>query len=185
MYQVRPRNFTVVARTSGDAQPVIAAIRRAINGLSSAVPVLEARTGEQLYAAQVARERFAGAVLTAFAALALTLTVIGVYGVIAYGVSRQRHQIGVRMALGATRGDVLRAVLADGVPFIGLGLAAGVIAAFGLTHLLSSLIYGVTATDPATFAAAAALVAAIALVGCLIPAARATRIDPLIALRAE
>ena len=110
---------------------------------------------------------------------------VGIYGVTAYTVSRQTRQVGIRMALGATRGDVLRLIVRSGVTFIVAGLALGAFAAFGLTRLLSSLIYGVSATDPTTFAAVTALLAAVAVLACMIPAVRATRIDPVVALRSE
>ncbi|MGH7555113.1 MAG: ABC transporter permease [Longimicrobiales bacterium] len=184
LFELRPRTFAIVARTSGNPQPVITAIRRTVNRLSSAIPIPDVRTGDQLYGAQVSRQRFAGALLATFTILALTLTIIGVYGVTAYGVSRQR-QVGIRVALGATRGDVLRVVLAGGLPFIATGLIIGVLAAFALTRLLSSLLYGITATDLATFGTATALLAVVAVLACVIPATRATRIDPMIALRAE
>jgi putative ABC transport system permease protein len=185
LFQVPLRAFAVLARTSGDPQPTVAAIRELVKELNASVPVFSVATGEELIAQQTTGFRFSSALLGAFALVALTLTMVGIYGVTAYTVSRQTRQVGIRMALGATRGDVLRLIVRGGATFILAGLALGTLAAFGLTRLLSSLIYGVSATDPTTFAAVTSLLAAVAMLACLIPAARATRIDPVVALRGE
>ena len=185
LYQIPSRAFAVMARTSGDPQPTVAAIRQIVTELNAAVPVFSVSTGEELAAQQTTDIRFSSALLGAFAFVALTLTMVGIYGVTAYTVSRQTRQVGIRMALGATRADVLGLILRGGATFIVAGLALGTFAAFGLTRLLSSLIYGVSATDPMTFAAVTTLLALVAVLACLIPAARATRIDPVVALRAE
>jgi putative ABC transport system permease protein len=185
LFQVPSRAFAVMARTSGDAQPAVEAIRQTVTQLNGAVPVFSVSTGEELVGQQTTGIRFSSALLGAFSLVALTLTMIGIYGVTAYTVSRQTRQVGIRMALGATRADVLRLIVRGGATFILAGLALGTLAAFGLTRLLASLIYGVTPTDPATFAAVTALLAAIAVLACVIPAAKATRIDPVAALRNE
>jgi putative ABC transport system permease protein len=185
IYQQPAQAFAVLARTSGDVAPVVAAIREAVHSLNAAVPIFEVTTGEELVARQTSRTRFSSVLLGGFALVALTLTMVGIYGVTAYAVSRQTRQVGIRMALGATRGDVLRLVLRGGLAFIIAGLALGTLAALALTRLLSSLIYGVSATDPATFAAVTGILGAVALAACFIPAARATRIDPVVALRSE
>jgi putative ABC transport system permease protein len=185
LFQLPSRAFAVMARTPGDAQPVVAAIREAVTELNPAVPVFSVATGEELVAEQTTGVRFSSALLGAFALVALTLTMVGIYGVTAYTVTRQTRQVGIRMALGATRGDVLRLIVRGGATFIVAGLALGTLAALGLTRLLSSLIYGVTPTDPVTFAWVTAILATVALAACLIPAARATRIDPVVALRSE
>jgi putative ABC transport system permease protein len=185
MFQIPSRAFAVMARTSGDPEPTVAAIRQIVTELNPAVPVFSVSTGEELVAQQTTGVRFSSALLGAFALVALTLTMVGIYGVTAYTVSRQTRQVGIRMALGATRADVLGLILRGGATFIVAGLALGTFAAYGLTRLLSSLIYGVTATDPTTFAAVTALLALVAMLACLIPAARATRIDPVVALRSE
>jgi putative ABC transport system permease protein len=182
----QPSNtFAVLARTAADAQPVAAAIRQTIAKLDPVVAVFQIETGDQLMGRQTSRVRFLGVLLAAFAFAALTLTMVGIYGVMAYTVSRQTRQVGIRMALGATRVNVLRLVLTGGLTFVAAGLALGTLAAVGLTRLLSSVIYGVSATDPTTFAAVVALLALVAIVACLIPAARAARIDPIVALRAD
>jgi predicted permease len=185
LYQIPSRAFAVMARTSGDPQPTVAAIRQVVTELNPSVPVFSVATGEELVAQQTTDARFSSALLGAFALVALTLTMVGIYGVTAYTVSRQTRQVGIRMALGATRADVLGLILRGGATFILAGLALGTIAAFALTRLLSSLIYGVSATDPTTFAAVTMLLAAVAMLACLVPAARATRIDPVVALRSE
>jgi putative ABC transport system permease protein len=183
LFQVPARAFAVVARTRGDAQPAVSAIRQAVAQLNASVPVFSVSTGEELIAQQTTGIRFSSALLGAFALVALALTIVGIYGVTAYTVSRQTRQVGIRMALGATRGDVLRLIVRGGATFIVAGLALGTAAAFGLTRLLSTLIYGITATDPLTFGAVIALLALIAVLACLIPAVRATRIEPVAALR--
>ena len=147
--------------------------------------MFQIETGDQLVGRQTSGVRFMGVLLGAFALVALLLTMVGIYGVMAYTVSRQTRQVGIRMALGATRANVLRLVLTGGLTFTAAGLALGTLAALGLTRLLSAVIYGVSATDPLTFGAVIALLALVATVACLIPAARATRIDPIVALRAE
>jgi putative ABC transport system permease protein len=185
MYQVPSRAFAVVARTAADPQPVVAAIRETIAKLDPAVPLFQVETGEQLVSQQTSGLRFGGVLLALFAFVALALTLVGIYGVTAYTVSRQTRQVGIRMALGATPGDVLRLVLSGGVFFIAAGLALGSLAALALTQLLRSLVYGVSVTDPVTFAAVILLLAFVAVVACLVPAVKATRIDPLVALRAE
>jgi putative ABC transport system permease protein len=124
-------------------------------------------------------------VLSTFAVVALLLVVVGVYGVTAYNVGRLNGEIGLRIALGATRGAIMRIVLGGELGFISQGLALGVLAGFGLTSTLSALIFGISATDPATFGMAVVLLGAVALIACIIPARRAMRVDPLVALRAE
>jgi predicted permease len=179
------RELFVVMRVNGATEPAISGLRQVVRELDPNAPVFAVQTGEALIAAQTSRTRFSSALLGAFAIVALALTIVGIYGVTAYTVSRQARQVGIRIALGATPGDVLRLVLAGGVQLIIAGLTGGILAALALTRLLGSLIYGVSTSDPFTFAAVTFGLAGVAIAACVIPAARATRIDPAAALRAE
>jgi ABC-type antimicrobial peptide transport system permease subunit len=136
-------------------------------------------------ARSIASQRFALALLGVFAGLALLLASIGIYGVLSYLVGQRTPEIGVRMALGAQRSDVLRMVLRDGVRMTLIGAAIGLAAALGLTHLMASMLFGVEPTDPVTFGGVAVLLCAIGLFACYIPARRAAKVDPMVALRYE
>jgi putative ABC transport system permease protein len=140
---------------------------------------------DELVSTSVAQPRLNLSLLVAFALLALILGAIGVYGVMAYAVTQRTQEFGIRMALGASSSDVLKQVFLEGGRLAVLGLALGLIAALGLTQLMSSLLFGVQPRDPATFIAAAAVLVLVALAACYIPARRATRVDPLVALRYE
>ena len=129
--------------------------------------------------------RFAMLLLASFAGLALLLATIGMYGVISYSVAQRTQEIGIRMALGAPRGNVFGMVLAQGARLAGLGIAIGLLAALAVTRLMTSFLYGVRPTDPLTFAAVSLLLAGVALLACYVPARRATRVDPMLALRYE
>ncbi len=139
----------------------------------------------EVIAGTLADRRFSMILLDAFAVVALLLASLGLYGVISYVVGQRTHELGIRMALGAQRKDVLRLVLAHGMKMALGGVALGLVAAFALTRLMTKLLYGVSATDPATFTGIALLLTAVALLACCIPAQRATRVDPLVALRYE
>jgi putative ABC transport system permease protein len=142
-------------------------------------------TMDDVVANSYAARRFAMMLFGVFAALALVLACIGIYGVIAYLVGQRTHEIGLRMALGANRGDVLRLVLGRGTAVASIGVALGVFAALGLTQFMAHELFGVSAHDPATFAGVAAMLLTVAIVACYIPARRATSVDPMIVLRHE
>ncbi|HEX4947024.1 MAG TPA: ABC transporter permease, partial [Blastocatellia bacterium] len=178
-------SMTLVLRTKGEATSLAAAARDVIRALDSEQPVSDVRTMESVLAKSVSRARFNTLLLAVFALVALLLAAVGIYGVMAYSVSQRSHEIGIRMALGARQNDVLQLVLRQGMKLALLGVAIGLGAAFGLTRLLTTLLFGVKATDPFTFAGIALLLAGIALLACYIPARRATKVDPMIALRYE
>lgn len=175
----------LMVRTRGNPEPLLPLLRRAIRSVDPTLALPEVVTGEGLVASQLAEPRFYATLLGAFALLALLLASVGLYGVISYAVTRRSHEIGVRMALGAASEDVVRLVVRQGLVPMALGTAAGLAASFAMTRLLQGLLYGVSATDPLTFAAVGATLLAVATMASFIPARRATRVDPLVALRAE
>jgi putative ABC transport system permease protein len=177
--------MTVIVRTRGEPLALAAAVREQVRALDKDVPVAHFQTMDQVFGASVAQPRFSMLVVGLFAALALILAVVGIYGVMAYSVSRRAHEIGVRMALGARTGQVLKLVLKEGMTLTLLGIAIGLFAAFALTRVMATLLFGVSAKDPLTFVAVSILLALVAVVACYLPARRATRVDPLVALRYE
>ena len=180
---VAPRNL--VLRTKGDATAVAGAVRQAVWAVDKDQPISHVRTMDQVFAAAISRERFQALLLGLFAALALVLACVGLYGVISYAVAQRTHEIGVRMALGAQPGDVLRLVLRQGMGLTVAGLIVGIAIGSVATRVLSDMLFGVTPRDPLTFIGVPALLLFVAFLACYIPARRATRIDPLIALRNE
>jgi predicted permease len=180
-----PANSAIVVRSAPEAPAAFAAVRRALREISSDLEVSGAETLHEVVAESLAARRFSMILLGCFALLALTLASIGIYGVTSYLVGRKTHEIGLRIALGARRADVLRLILRQGVRTAILGAAAGLIAAFGLTRLMSHLLYGVSATDPVTFVGVVAVLIAVTLAACYLPASRAMGIDPTSALRRE
>lgn len=178
--------MSLIVRTeSTNPASVIPAIRREIMAVDKDQPVHSFKPLDQSVAELGTDQRFSTTLLAAFAALAVLLATVGIYGVTSYAVAQRTHEIGVRLALGAKTGDVLRLVVGPGMLLAGIGIAIGLIGSLAVTRLLASLLYGVTATDPLTMIAVAALLALVALAACLIPARRAARIDPLMALRHE
>ena len=180
-----PGGASVAVRTAGDASGMAPAIRKLISGIDPTQPVYNVKTLEQALSDGIAPRRFNLFLLETFAAVALLLAMVGIYGVIAYAVAERTREIGVRMALGAQRHEVVRIVVRDGMRMALAGVAAGLAGAWSLTHLMDSLLYGVKANNPATFATVAAALAATAVVACLIPALKAARVDPMVALRYE
>jgi putative ABC transport system permease protein len=174
----------LLVRTSG-AAALGQAVRQASRELDPRIPEPEIRSMREQVAASVAPQRFNAVLMGAFAALALALTAVGIYGVIAYSVRHRTREIGVRMALGARPVEVLALVLRQGMVLVLAGAGIGLLAAFALTRFLASMLYGVGATDPLTFLAVTLLLVGVALLACYLPARRATRVDPMIALRAE
>ena len=178
-----PRDLVV--RTSGDAASLAGAVREAVWQVDKDQPVSNVRTMDQVFAAAVSRERFQTLLLGLFAALALVLACVGLYGVISYAVAQRTHEIGIRMALGAQPGDVLRLVLQQGMTLTFAGLVFGIAGALAVTRVMSDLLFGVTATDTLTFISVGVLLIVVAFLACYVPARRATKVDPLIALRYE
>ena len=183
--QLTYSSMTFVIRTAGDPEALAPAAVREIQAVDKDQPVSDVRTMESWVAESTARTRFGTLLLGAFACAALLLAAIGIYGVISYSVAQRRNEIGVRMALGAQAGDVLRLVIGQGMRLVLAGVGLGLLGAFALTRVMSGLLYGVGAADPPTFAANALLLTAVSLVACYIPARRATRVNPLTALRHE
>jgi putative ABC transport system permease protein len=177
--------MTLIIHTSVEPLSLSTAVRQAVQAADKDQPVHDVRTMQQIVADSMARRRFALVLLAGFAVLALLLTTVGVYGVVSYSVSRRTYEIGIRMALGAARQDVFKLVIGQGLAPTMIGVVVGLIGAFALTRLMSSLLFAVTATDPVTLVGVSLLLTGAALLACYIPARRATKIDPMVALRYE
>ena len=175
----------VVARGDHDTGALASLVKSQIWKIDNRIPVTKVLTMSEVMAASVAEQRFNMLLFGLFAGVAMLLAGVGIYGVMSYSVTQRTHEIGVRMALGASSGDVLRMILGQGAAVTLAGLGLGLAGAFALTRFMSSLLYGVTATDPTTFAVISVALVMVALAACYIPARRATRVDPMIALRYE
>jgi putative ABC transport system permease protein len=178
-------HMTFVIRTDGEPGSVAPGARAVVRNIDPEQPVGEVNTMEGLLSRSVARSRFSAVLLAVFSLVALAMAAVGIYGVMSYSVQQRTHEIGLRMALGAQQADVLRLIVTQGVGLALLGVTVGLLASFGLTRLVVSLLFEVPATDARTFAAVAAGLFVITLVACYIPARRATKVDPLVALRYE
>lgn len=178
-------DMAVVVKTDADPHSIAGAVQGELRAMDKDLPAYNFRTLDEYLSASVAQPRFNTLLLALFAGMALLLTAVGLYGVMSYSVNQRTHEIGIRMALGADRGDVLKLVVGQGMTLTAIGVVVGLVGAFFLTQLLQSLLFGVSATDPMTFAAIAVLLAGVAMAACFVPARRATKVDPMVALRYE
>ena len=180
-----PSMFVAIRSATSDATSVTSAAQNVVWSVNKDVPLANIRTMQEVIANSVQRRRFSMLLLTIFAAVAMLLAAIGLYGVMSYSVAQRTKEIGIRMALGARRPDVVTLVVKQGMALVLMGIAAGTILALGMTRLISGMLFGITATDPLTFAAVAALLGAVAFLANYLPARRAAKVDPMVALRYE
>jgi len=177
--------FSIVVRSAGDPTSLIGALRHEVRDLDPTLPVANVRTMDEVMSAAQSRPRFLTTLLTLFSSVALILAAVGIYGVIAYSVAQRTKEFGLRMALGAERGDLLKLVVGQGLILVAAGVLLGLGGALSLTRFLSSLLYGVRPTDPITFSLVPLILGAVALLASYLPARRATKVDPMVALRYE
>jgi len=177
--------MTLVVRTSGDPLNLVAAARSEVLAVEKNQPISNVHTMEELLSNSIAQRRFNMLLLSVFAGVALLLAAVGIYGVMSYSVAQRTHELGVRMALGARSTDVLALVVKQGMTLALAGIGIGLAASFALTRILATLLYGISATDPLTFSLIALMLALVAFVACYLPARRATKVDPMVALRYE
>ena len=177
--------MNIVIRSALPFDALAGDVRRVVGGMDATLPLVKLRTMDEVFAETIARPRFLAELLMIAAGLALALAAIGTYGILSYSVSQRRKEIGIHMAMGASRRRVLGMVLGQGMALAVVGLAAGVGASFLLTRFLQAQLFNVKPSDPATLVAVVAFIAAVALVACYLPAHRATRVDPMVVLRDE
>jgi len=183
--QFAPVNAVVFLRSKSGVESLGEAVRQEVEKVNPNVPVHSISSMDQIIARSVADRRFSLELLGVFAAVALLLAAIGIYGVMSYSFSQRTHEVGIRLALGAQRLDIVRLALGEGLRIVVIGLATGLVGAAVLTRFFRSMLFNVTPTDPTTLLSVSALLAGVALCACYIPAKRATRVDPLVALREE
>jgi putative ABC transport system permease protein len=183
--QIPSGGMTVILKASGDPNQLIAAVRQQVKAIDPDQPIYSIRTMDEIRAESVASERLILTLLSIFACIALVLAIVGIYGVMSYSVTQRTHEIGIRMAIGAQPRDVFRMVIGQGMMLALIGVAIGLLLAFALTRLMTTMLFGVAPTDPATFAAIAVLLTVVALVACYVPGRRATKVDPVVSLRYE
>jgi len=183
--QAAGRFVSVAVSTKGDPNAVVGAVRNAVHSVDPGMPIAQVNTLDKMIEGSVGQRRLSMILLGLFSGIALLLASIGIYGVMSYSVAQRSRELGIRMALGAERASVLRLVVGQGMGLAGLGVLIGLVAAFGLTRFLAAQLYGVGATDPMTFGTVAGLLVVVALLASLLPAMRATRVDPVVALRDE
>ena len=175
----------VVRTHTSDPLALATVAQNAVAGVNRDIPLANLRSMQDMVASSLLRRKFAMLLLSIFAGLAMLLAAIGLYGVMSYTVSQRTHEVGIRMALGARKEDVLKLVVGQGMRLAGLGVAVGLAASIALTRLMSSLLFGVSARDPITFGVVAALLVGVALLANYVPARRAAKVDPMVALRYE
>jgi len=178
-------NASLVVRSNVPPEGLISAVRQQVQSLDPSLPIYEAKTMSEHMRLSLFPARIAAGLLGAFGIVALTLAAIGIYGVTSYSVAQRTHEIGIRIALGAQLADVLRLIISQGLKLTAVAVGLGLIGAFILTRSMASLLYNVSATDPATFILVSVVLTATSLLACYIPARRATKVDPLVALRYE
>jgi putative ABC transport system permease protein len=183
--QIPNGGMTVIIKGASDPNQLIAAVRQQVKAIDPDQPIYSIRTMDDIRAESIAPERLNLTLLSIFAGIALVLAVVGIYGVMSYAVTQRTHEIGIRMAIGAESRHVFQMILGQGMTLALIGVALGLVGAFALTRLMTTMLFGVEATDPATFAAIAALLTTVALVACYIPGRRATKVDPVVSLRYE
>jgi len=179
------RRMFIVARTAADPMTLTSALKGAVAAMDKNLAVSNISAMDEIAAQSIGQQRFTLLLLGVFSALAVLLAVAGIYGVMSYVVAQRTHDIGVRMALGAQTRDVLKMVVVQGMALVLSGVGIGLVAALALTRFIRGLLFGVSAADPMTLASVAALLALVALAACYVPARRASKVDPMIALRCE
>jgi putative ABC transport system permease protein len=183
--QIPSGAMTVVIKAAGDPQQLINSVRQTIAAVDPDQPIYSVRTMGDIRAESVAPERLNLTLMGIFAGIALVLSIVGIYGVMSYAVTQRTHEIGIRMAVGASPRQVFKLILGQGMILAVIGVVLGLVGAFALTRLMVTMLFDVTPTDPATFIGVAALLIAVALVACFIPGRRATKVEPVISLRYE